>query len=105
RLKRLRAKTCGPAGVVFRALPTGFGIGQTRMRPFDDQPCQALRLSTGVIHPEATAEGVTDEPVIKYVVTKKRTIEQRADPGKIRCQKICRAAMPRQINIQTGIVA
>ena len=77
------AKTVRPGAVVAAPRQPRFGILQARMAAFDDQAAQTRARLAGEVHRHPAPQRVTDQPVFKYVVTIKRSLQQNIDPGKV----------------------
>ena len=73
------------------------------MSPLDDQPAEPFARLADIEHSHPSAEGVSHQPVLKYVVTIKRILNQLADIGKIVDGNMRRSAVARQVNIETRI--
>ena len=94
------AKTVRPGAVVAAPRQPRFGILQARMAAFDDQAAQTRARLAGEVHRHPAPQRVADQPVVKYVVTIKRSLQQNIDPGKVLHCDIRGAAVARQIEIQ-----
>ena len=70
------------------------------MAAFNDQPAHACARLAGEVHCHPAAQRVADQPILMYVVTIKRRLQQSIDPGKVLHRDIRGAAVPRQIEVQ-----
>ena len=68
-----------------------------RKNNYEIQAAQARARLAGEVHRHPAPQRVTDQPVVKYVVTIKRSLQQNIDPGKVLHRDIRRAAVARQI--------